>query len=171
MHTHTMRHLAATCLLSLSLTTPALADDWRSQWRALLPYVSVPETAVEAEDRLWTHLAESAGGVIACSHAMFLLKGIDTQSLSGAAANDMRFAMGRAFESCTDTMRRYIDISALNQTLLTLASRELMAEVRKARQGESVSLSVADAERIFARSIRRGLHVQRWAEIHESFMK
>jgi len=166
-----MRHLAATCLLSLSLSVPALADDWRSQWRALLPYASVPETAVEAEDRIWTHLAESAGGVTACARATFLLKGIDTQSLRGAAANDTRFAMLRAFKSCTETTQRYIDITEFSQTILTLSSRELTAELRKARQGHTISLTVADAERRLDRSIRRAKHVQRWNEAHEAFLK
>ena len=59
MHTHTMRHLAATCLLSLSLTTPALADDWRSQWREALPEAPVPADAFEAYREVWTWFVEA----------------------------------------------------------------------------------------------------------------
>ena len=66
MHTHTMRHLAATCLLSLSLTTPALADDWRSQWREALPEVPVPPDAIEGYRSIWTWFVEAWAAEDAC---------------------------------------------------------------------------------------------------------
>ena len=66
MHTHTMRHRAATCLLSLSLTTPALADDWRSQWREALPEAPVPADAFEAYREVWTWYVEAWAAEDAC---------------------------------------------------------------------------------------------------------
>jgi len=179
-HTHTLRRMAAICLLSLSftLTAPALADDWRSQWQELLPHDSVPETAIEAEDALWTHLTESAGGMLFCLQVTSHLKKtahrlpeLSTTDESRLVTGISAFAIQRVIDLCTETAAQYGKLIALNTVLLTRASRDLMAQIRKGNQGEPVSCSKKDAERIFARSTRRGMHVQRWADIQRIYGK
>jgi len=125
-HTHTMRHLAATCLLSLSLTTPALADDWRSQWREALPEAPVPADVFEAYREVWTWFVEAWAAEDTCTRVRH---GISMQFLEEAKARRLE-GLNAVLELSRSTLFMCAPLSIRAQVMSSVSSaidRDLMA--------------------------------------------
>ena len=126
MHTHTMRHLAATCLLFLSLTTPALADDWRSQWREALPEVPVPADVFEAYREIWTWFVEAWAAEDTCTRVRH---GISMQFLEEAKAHRLE-GLNAVFELSKSTLFMCAPLSTRAQEMSSVSTaidRDIMA--------------------------------------------
>lgn len=144
--------IAVLAALLLTVTPISAEEDWRNQWRIVLPNVSIPADAIEAHRIVWTWSVEA---IIASGTCSELSNAISRQSLVEMRAQRIEgmTAVISIQESTNAICNAFRDRNAA-MSILNMSILEAIAQDEELSKRIEVEMPVAEQQRRISHGLR-----------------